>query len=51
MYKAELQRIEQELAASGGRQDDDLLRELQSLEETERSLDQALDGVEKQEKT
>jgi len=51
MYKAELQRIEDELALGGGRQDDELLRELQALEEKERGLDKALEGVEKQEKT
>jgi len=36
----ELQEIEDELIVSSGRQDDDLLRELEALEEQERALDQ-----------
>jgi len=51
MYKAELQKIEEELKANEGTSDLDLLRELQALEETERSLDIALEGIERQEKT
>lgn len=51
MYKIELQRIEEELKAGDGSSDQDLLRELQALEETERGLDIALEGVERQEKT
>ena len=51
MYKAELQKIEEELKANEGTSDLDLLRELQALEETERGLDIALEGIERQEKT
>jgi len=51
MYKGELQRIEEELAVNGGRQDDDLLKELEALEAEERELDLALEGLDKQEHT
>lgn len=51
MYKAELQAIEQELAESDSAKDDELLRELEALEETERELDRGLAEVEKQEMT
>ena len=51
MYKAELQAIEQELAESDSAKDDELLRELEALEETERELDRGLAEVEKQEAT
>lgn len=49
MYKAELQAIEKELAEADGVQDDELLRELQALEESERELDKGLADVAAQE--